>query len=237
MRPGTSTIDRPAGAARGFRGPWTTVVLGAAILGLVYASGVNRNALELSLLFSACVILSAVVTRAWSEALLLGACAYLASVPVRVPDLGPLYPAPRNVPGKEGLWVTPMGRGETWTYPFELVGLGAGGAAGHLYVDGRDLSGLVVTVQGKTLSASAYSAKKNGLDHIAIPLDCGSPGPLVVSLSALPGAAPRIFHGPEVHGFDVYGDAVWLEFDRGADRFIYQAKRTEAKPSPQRSPD
>lgn len=66
-------------------------------------------------------------------------------------------------------------------------------------------------------------------------MGCGTPrrkaGPLTVSLSGASGTAPKIYHGPEVHGFEVYGDAVWLEFTGERGRFIYEAKRGGAPPA------
>jgi hypothetical protein len=188
------------------------------------------------MLFSVVIVMSVVLRRWWALILGLGACAYLACVPARVPDLGPLYPAPRDIPGAERMWVTEIGKGETWTYHFTLGGLkdpGKGAApAGFLYIDGRNLSGLVIGVQGKTFVGSGLCSKKNGLDHVAIPLENELAGTLDVTLRGMPEATPRIFHGPEVHGFDAYSDAVWLEFTRDGDRMIYHAKRAVALQAP-----
>jgi hypothetical protein len=209
----------------------------AAILGLIYLCGLNRNLLYLSILFSVAVMLATVLRRWWTISLALGICAFLAIVPAKVADLGKLYPAPHDIPGADKLWCTGIGAGETWLYHFTLDGLekyrkGAG-ATGYLYIDGRNLSGLAVGVQGRTLKASAFSTEKTGMDHISIPLENVAEGALTVSLHGMPQATPMIFHGPEVHGHDVYGDAVWLEFTSGPDRVIYEAKRTVASSAPQ----
>jgi hypothetical protein len=130
------------------------------------------------------------------------------------------------------MWVRAIGKGETWTYQFtvgDLVGHSEGAApAGYLYIDGRNLSGLVIGVQGRTLVGAGFCSKKSGLDHVAIPLGNDTANTLEVTLRGMPQSTPRIFHGPEVHGFDVYSDAVWLEFTRNEDRMIYHAKRAVA---------
>jgi hypothetical protein len=185
--------------------------------------------LYLSMLLSASVMVSAALRRWWALVPCLGACGYLAVVPARVDDLGVLYPAPRDIPGAQNMWVAGIGEGQTWTYRFTLGDPGGRGQGadpgGFLYVDGRGLSNLVVGVQGRSLAGSAFSSRKNGLGHIAIPLGAVREGALVVSLRGLPGTSPRIFQGPEVHGFNVYRDAVWLEFTGNGTRAIYHAQR------------
>ena len=230
MKPGTSTIDRLTGPGGRLPLPWAPVVLALAILGAAYLSGMNRNLLYLSMLFSVAIVMSAASRRWWTVSVGLGVCAFMACVPARIPELGTLYPAPRDRPGAENMWIAPIREGEAWDYQFTLGGLGriSGNAdlAGYLYIDGRNLSGLVVRVQGETLEGAPFCAKKNGFDHIAIPLRNEKAGVLTVTLRGAQGEHPKIFHGPEVHGFDVYGDAVWLEFTSGQDRMIYEAKRS-----------
>jgi len=203
----------------------------------VYVLGINRNLLYLSMLFSVLVMLSAVLRRWWTLLLGLGVCAYLSIAQANVEDLGVLYPAPRDIPGAENMWVAGIGEGQTWTYRFTLGDPGRRGEganpSGFLYIDGRGLSNLVVSVQGRDLAGSSFCSKKNGLDHLAIPLEIESARSLVVSLRGLPGANPRIFQGPEVHGFNVYRDAVWLEFTGNAVRAIYHAQRAATSPAPQ----
>jgi hypothetical protein len=232
MKPGTPAIDRLRGPAGRPRIAWFSLGIGAGILGAVYLFGVNRNLLYLSLLFSVAAMMSAVLRRWWTVSAGLGVCAFLACVPAKVADLGPLYPAPRDRPGAENLWVTAIGEGEKWTYQFTLSGLdrinGSASLTGVLYIDGRNLSGLEVGVQGETLEGSPFCGRKNGFDHIAIPLRNEKSGALTVSLRGMPQAAPKIFHGPEVHGPNVYGDAVWLEFTTNQDRLIYEARRVVA---------
>jgi len=220
-----------------FHRPWLLVGLSGAILGAVFLSGVNRNLLYLSMLYSATVMTSVLLRRWWAGLLGLGACAYLASVPATIADLGTLYPAPRDRPGAENMWVSGIKEGQTWTYRFELRGLGRAGEGsgpnGFLYIDGHSLSDLVVCVQGRRVDSSAFCSKKIFLDHIAIPLGAETAVALTVSLRGMARTSPRIFHGPEVHGFNVYGDAVWLEFDRNGDRLIYEAVRTVSVSLPQ----
>jgi len=232
MNPATSTIDRLLGAARRRHGTWPPVVLGAVALGAAYLIGENRNLLYLSLLLAAAVIVSLALRRWWTVLLGLGACAYIACVPAEVRDLGALYPAPRDIPGAENMWVTGIGPDETWTYRFTVGDLGkpVGGADpnGLLYIDGRNLANLVVSVQERTVRGSAFSVKKNGLDHVAIPLGPVRAGVVTVELRGSPSGLPKIFHGPEVHGLEVYRDAVWLEFTAGGNRSVYHAQRSPA---------
>ncbi len=234
MKANPSTIEPLTDPARRSSNPWISLGVGGAALLAVYLAGVNRNLLYLSMLLSVAAMVSVLFSRWWSVLLGLCACVYLACVPARVEDLGALYPAPRNIPGAEKMWVTEIGEGETWTYQFTLGDLardGRGaGMSGYLYVDGRNLSGLEIEMLGKTLNGSAYCGKKSGIDHVAIPLQIGTDSALTVSLRGDPGAHARIFHGPEVHGFDVYGDAVWLEFTGDRDRLIFHAKRTAGRP-------
>jgi len=234
MTSSPSTIDRLPGPANRPAGPWLSAGLGGAALALIYLADVNRNILYLSMLLSVVILISAALRRRWAAFLGLGACAYLACVPAQVVDLGVLYPAPRNIPGAEKMWVTEIGDGARWTYKFALGDQGRNGEcakrSGYLYVDGRNLSGLEIEMQGRTLNASAYCGKKSGIDHVAIPVRIGSESVVAVTLSGDPRSRVRIFHGPEAHGFDVYGDAVWLEFTGDGDRLIFHAKRTVDKP-------
>ena len=232
MKPNPSIIDRLVGPSGRLYGPWPTVGVSTAIFGAAYLCGINRNLLYLSMLLSVAIMMSVVLRRGWAALVGLGVCAFLACVPAKVAELGTLYPAPRDRPGAENMWVTAIGEGETWTYEFTLAGLvkiaGNADLTGFLYIDGRNLSGLVVSVQGEALEGGPFIVKKNGIDHIAIPLGNPKAGTVTVSLRGAPQAAPRIFHGPEVHGSSVYGDAVWLEFTSGQDRKIYEATRTMA---------
>lgn len=101
--------------------------------------------------------------------------------------------------------------------------------AGYLYIDGRDLSGLVVEVQGKAKEAQEKIGRKNGFDHLSIPLGDEKASVLTVALHGAGRSTPKIYHGPEVHGFSVYGDAVWVEFTGSRNRIIYHAMRSAAK--------
>ncbi len=235
MTANTTAIDRLLAPARRIPRPWAAVGLGAVTLGGFYVLNANRNLLYLSMLFSAAVMMSVVLRRWWTIVLGLGICAFLAGVPARVADLGPLYPAPRDRPGTENMWVSAIKQGETWVYRFAPGDLGiAGGAgpAGILYIDGRNLSGLVVDVQGRTVNASAFCGKKNGFDHVAIPLAGEGTSAFTVSLRGMPRTTPKIYHGPEAHGFEVYGDAVWLEFTGDRGRIICEAQRTVVASGP-----
>ena len=204
-------------------------VLGLLLL-LAWATGLNRNVLYLSLLGSAAAVSVGCLRRSWMVAGVLAAAAYLAIVPLRgVPDLGRLYPAPRDIPGADRYWCTAMRPGEAWTYRFALDGLGRiGGASGTLFVDGRSFADLEITIDGHPFSAASYATVKTGMDHVAIPLPQGTSGEVTVRLRQNGPLTPRIFHGTEVHGREVFPDAVWLEFDKGRDRIVYEARRAPA---------
>ncbi len=223
-------------AAGGSRATHGEVALAwfAAVIGAVYRLGLNRNPLYLSRLFATVALLTPCMRRGWVFIASLGLCALLAIVSVAVPDLGKLYPAPRDIPGADRIWCVPIAQGETWTFRFKLEGLDRyPGAVGRLYVDGRNLSGLAVAIDGRTFNAAAFISPKDGMDHVSIPLEKVPPETLTVSLHGTAAQVPRIFRGTEVHGLNVYPDAVWLEFTRENDRIIYESKRaTSASGSP-----
>ena len=75
----------PAGAATPAR-VWATLAWFAAVVGVVYILGLNRNPLYLSLLFALGALVSPCLTRRWVVVAGLGLCAYLAVVTVAVPD-------------------------------------------------------------------------------------------------------------------------------------------------------
>jgi hypothetical protein len=227
MTTGEPTIETAAAGARTPARGWPTLAWFAVALGAVYLLGLNRNPLYLSLLFALAVLLVPCMTRGWVVLAGLVLWAYLAVAPVAVPDLGKLYPAPRDIPGADRIWCVPIPPGVAWTYRFKLDGLERfPGAVGRLYVDGRGLSGLAVGIGGRTFKAAAFISAKEGMDHVAIPLEPGPNGIVLVSLQATVGQVPRLFRGTEVHGYNVYGDAVWLEFSRKRDRIIFESKRT-----------
>jgi hypothetical protein len=232
MTTGAPPTDRRPDGAGPVGRPWRPFAILCGLGLLVYAAGLNRNGLYLSMLFSSAAVATLCLERVWSRLLTLGAFVYLAVVPVHVPDLGRLYPAPRDIPGADRYWCAPIGPGETWIYHFTLAGLrrydAGGGANGRLFVDGRNLADLVVEIDGRPFGASEFATLKTGMDHVSIPLDRVASGRMTVSLRQKGPRGPRIFHGTEVHGSQVYGDAVWLEFDKGDDRIIYESKRAVA---------
>ncbi len=232
MTPSPSTTENPAIPGSGARCLVASVATATA-LGGVYALGLNRNLLYLSLLASVALVLCVLLQRVWTLALALAACVYAACAPVTVPEMGAVYPAPRFRPGMEALWVHPLAPGQTWTFPFILTA-SVGSAAlaesqGRLFVDGHGLAGVAIHLQGRTLESARYLHPKSGFDHLEIPLEGVAPGTLEVGVEALPGSHASIFHGPEVHGFQEYGDAVWLEFDHGRDRAVFHALRHPAR--------
>ncbi|HEY1765650.1 MAG TPA: hypothetical protein VGF85_12060 [Opitutaceae bacterium] len=207
---------------------WLPLGMVAVVISLVYGAGLNRNALYLSLLGAAAAVAVICLRRSWILAVILGGTAYLAIVPLRgVADLGRLFPAPRDIPGAGRYWCTALGPGETWTYHFTLAGLGRiGGADGSLFVDGRSLADLEIDIDGRPFRAASFTTSKTGMDHVTIPLPPEASGAMTVALRQNGPLTPRIFHGTEVHGREVYPDAIWLEFDKGRDRIVYEAKRT-----------
>jgi hypothetical protein len=207
----------------------------AFIAAAVYAAALNRNALYLSLLFSASALALLCLSRTWARLVILVGAAGLALFPLRgVGDLGRLFPAPRDIPGADRFWCTALPPGQTWTYRFTVMGLGPletdGAAAGTLYVDGRSLGDLEIRVNGKAYRAAAYTTPKVGMDHVAIPIRAVSGDRLTVSLRQAGPLAPKLFRGTEVHVREVYPDAVWLEFDKGRDRAIYETVRLKHPP-------
>jgi hypothetical protein len=229
MKTAEPAIDPAAVGAAASAREWATLASLAAAIGGVYVLGLNCNPLYLSLLFALGALVSPCMTRRWVVIAVLGLCAYLAVVTVAVPDLGKLYPAPRDIPGAGRIWCVPIRPGETWTYRFKVDGLERyPGAVGRLYIDGRDLSGLTVGLGARTFPAAAFISAKEGMDHVSIPLEAIPNGTLVISLRGTTAQVPRIFRGTEVHGFNAYGDAVWLEFTRKLDRVIFESKRSAA---------
>ncbi len=227
MNPRSIAID-PADAPR-VRLPWFWPVLtiGAMlVLGMVVA-GVNQNILYLSML-SALLVTLALFIRTWTVAMIaLFGCIYFSAVEADFTHLTFLDPAPHDARG--GSWATPIDPSQAWHYHFNLGDLGALQAPGpleaFLCVDGHNLKGLLIALQGRTINAAAYCHPELPVDHIAIPLYPNIGSSLDVSLSGMPGHKPAIYIGPEVSRTHVYSDAVWLEFTRDGERFIYHAQR------------
>jgi hypothetical protein len=185
----------------------------------------NRNLLYLSILFSAYMIAALMLHRWWSSLLALGAFAYLACVPALIPTARFVDP----VPNTAGDRLDPLGQGVQWNYQFYLRDLGLYQAkeklVGYLRIDGRDLADVEITVQGKPLSPPPKPKRIYATDYLAIPIADDGTGELTVSLRAKPGTVPRMNCGPEVHGRDIYSDAVWLEFIHDRESVLYHAKR------------
>lgn len=210
------------------RAAWLPLGILALGILLVWTTGLNRNGLYLSLLGSAAAVAVVCLRKRWMLAVVLVGAAYLAAIPLKgVAELGRLYPAPRDIPGADRYWCTALKAGETWTYRFSLDGIARiGDAGGTLFVDGRSLSNLEIGVDGRPFPAASYRTVKTGMDHVAIPLPPFAGRVITVTLRQNGPLTPKIFHGTEVHGREVYPDAVWLEFDRGQDRIVYEAKRS-----------
>lgn len=181
MKPSPSAIERPPGPHGRLCLPWLHSGIGGALLCALYLVGVNRNLLYLSMLFSVVIVMSVVLRRWWALILGLGACAYLACVPARVPDLGPLYPAPRDIPGAERMWVTEIGKGETWTYHFTLGGLKDPGKGAARRDSCTSTVGTypawLLACRGRPLSAVGCAAKRTALIMSPYPWKTSWPGP------------------------------------------------------------
>ena len=200
---------------------------GAAAWVAIYAAGINRNVLYLAILGATYLIFSLFTRRCWSGLLVFGAFAYLACVPAAIPPAGFIEPVPHGPPDSPELSM--LEPGEQWTYHFVLQDLGRyqtpEGLRGYLNIDGVDLADLRIQIQGQTLAHLPPPVIKYWREHLSIPVEGGDGAELVVRLSSRPGSHPRIFCGPEVHGFKIYSDAVWLEFLNEQTSVLYHAQR------------
>ncbi len=206
---------------------WVVSGVGGALLAIVFLTKINQNLLFLSMLFAAFVVVSLFLRQWWTALLGLGSCAYLACVQGEITVVHLFDPAPHDVRGES--WASPINQGQSWRYHFNIGDIRkfeqSGPFSGFLYIDGHDLSALLIEVQGKTFKGSLVAVAKIGIEHIAIPIEPGASGFIDVLLQPLPGSTPGIYIGPEVHGSTVYSDAVWLEFTGGRQRLIYHAVR------------
>jgi hypothetical protein len=200
----------------------------AASLAVLYFSGANRNLLYLSLWAAGVVSLAPFVRRPWVAVGGTVIGLYLAAISSRVPAI--VFVDPAHYDPSKSLHVDRIGDGQTWDYHFKLrnpVELRNEAAlVGYLNIDGLRLSEMEITIQGQPISTNVPHTNKYGLDHLAIPVTFPLSSDVTVSLGARPNGSPQIYVGPESHGFDIYSDAVWLEFEGGHRRVIYQAKRS-----------
>jgi hypothetical protein len=206
---------------------WIPLGAGVGAWAVIYLSGINRNALYLSMLGSAYFILSLLTRRWWSSGLVFGACAYLACFPAEIPQVQFIEPNPHGPSDSPEL--SEVGRDAQWSYRFVLSDMGkdqaAGGLKGFLNIDGVALEDLKIEVQGRLLQDLPPTSIKYWREHLSIPVECGNAGEVVVTLRAGSSPYPRIFCGPEVHGLGIYSDAVWLEFANEQTSVLYHAKR------------
>jgi hypothetical protein len=161
--------------------------------------------------------------------LALAGFAYLTGVPARIPEARFLDPAPHGPP--DSPWFSDLGQNERWTYRFRLKDLGKYQEGtpfrAYLQIDGVALASLRISVQGRALEHLPTPVRKGSGEHLAIPLELPDQDSVLISLRAAPGTKPRIFCGPEVHGLNIYSDAVWLEFGNSEESVLYHARRVE----------
>jgi hypothetical protein len=194
---------------------------------VIYASGVNRNGLYLSMVFSAYVLASFLWRRGWPAALVLAGAVWLAAVPAAVPPVKFIEPSPSSVAGQPPAGALPPGT--TWIFRFRLWNLGhylaESPMAGTLNLDGRDLEGLAITLNGHPWTPGVATTPKYGIEHAAIPIGRPTGAYLEVALRALPGQSPVLSQGAEADRRAIYPDAIWLEFAGPKESVIYQARR------------
>jgi hypothetical protein len=194
---------------------------GVAVVILMSAAGFNRNALYLGLLLSTHLLWSLAVSSRTRLVVALGALTGLAAWPFAVPEV-----SFRN-PGSGGARYRTMRPDEVLSYTFHLESLAAPKAR-RLVVDGRMLEGLQVTVAGQEARAGEYRAKYD-LQQLRIPLPETLEGVVPVVLRAREGTAPRLFQGAEVHGAELYSDAVFVEVGDERSTIVHHALRTKAR--------
>ena len=226
MRPIISTID---GLLQGGskRTRWSLVVISVMTLGVVHLSGRNQNLLLLSMLFAVQLILSLILSRVWLLVLGHGIILAIGCRPLGTRELHFLEPSPHGPP--DSPWYSVIPQGERWNYRFFLRDLATHGSkeklTGWLHINGIHLADLEISIQGRPLVSQPPPKIPYTIEYLAIPIDSGNETEMRISLRAKPGTAPKIFCGPEVYGYNMYSDAVWLEFMNDRESVLYHAKR------------
>jgi len=209
------------------------VISGIAVFGAIYLFSLNRNLLYLSLLWVIYIISSALFTRFKEMLVGLVVCVFLVVAPVNIPGVKFVDPAPYTETINQGYvmhYALPKSL-EIWQYVFQVDEIEhhqlecGGNLQGRLLIDGLDLSGLEISLGGNASAGSTQQIIKYAIEEIQIPLDVSASGRVVISLRVKMGTSPKIFLGPEAHGFDVYSDAVWLEFKNERCSVLYHAQR------------
>lgn len=209
------------------------VILGTIVFVSIYIFSLNRNLLYLSFLGAFYIFSSALFTRFREMFIGLAMCVFLGVAPANIPGVKFIDPAPNTVTFIENYQVryASLNPLEIWQYVFPVNGLErhqmecGGNLQGRLLIDGIDLSGLEINIGGDASAGSAQIIPKYVLDHIQMPITIGVSREVVVLLNARTGMSPKIYLGPEAHGFDIYSDAVWLEFKNEQCAVLYHAQR------------
>lgn len=209
------------------------VASGIAVFVSIYLFSFNRNLLYLSFLLAFYILSSALFTRFREIIVVLAVCALLGAVPVNVPDAKFIKPVPDQEIISQS-YQDQFGRLqplEAWVYVFEVYDLDkyqlecGGDLQGRLYIDGLDLDGLDIRIEGVASVGSAQILPKNASDQIQLPITVETSGRVIVILNARTGMQPKIYLGPEANGFDIYSDAVWLDFRNENCAVLYHAQR------------
>jgi len=102
-----------------------------------------------------------------------------------------------------------------------------------LFIQGKNLQGLDVTVSGATVR-SREIRRLYAINYLAAKLEDVDPAGIEVRLRSNGLTTPAIVLGPEldtVDGFDIYPDAVYILFENASCRVIYHAKPRDLKTS------
>lgn len=211
------------------------IICGAAALVAIYAFSLNRNVLYLSLLGATYILFSALFTRFRFTLIGLAILVILAATPADVPKT--IFVKPDD--GRQfvnGYFYNQPKPAEQWQYTFHVENLAAhqrecgGNLTGNLIVNGFNLNGFIVTLEGQALPAMQVTTLKKSkaavtVEQALIPLDKNILGNFTVSFQLKPTASSWIFIGPETDGLDIYSDAVWIEFKNEQCSVLYHAQR------------
>ena len=208
------------------------IACGIAVFGVVYFYPLNRNLLYLSFLGVTYVMFSISFTRFRTMLAALAVFAVLAAIPVNIPKEKFVKLEPDQSQLINGNYYVQLKPGEVWQYNFQVTDIEkhqrecGGNLQGMLVIDGINLSGLEVNIGGySSLGTDTHLERTYDMDQVLIFLDDNVSGEFAVHLRLKAGASPMIRLGPEAHGFDIYRDAVWLEFKNEQCSVLYHAQR------------
>lgn len=208
-----------------------SIICGVASIGVIYIFSFNRNILYLSFLWAIYTISSALFTHFKTVLVGLAILVFLAIYPINIPKGEFIKPTQNRVDFKDYYYTRPK-PSKVWQYTFQVKNIEkhqrecGGKLQGNLIIEGIDLLGLEIVIEGNIFSnADKYIQQKYQLEQIQIPLEKNSSREIVVSLHPKTGASPLINLGAESHEFDIYSDAVWLEFKNNQCSVLYHAQR------------